>query len=185
MDDNCIYNNHFFPATRNLGGNLIIYSATITAMTLVFVLFVVYRYEGRHIDIRSISEFKEGTAEIAYNIEEVKKIKNGDVIIKGWFACRGVSYATYNYGDDTYRNDVYNYMNLCLVDGASIYVLPTKLELRQDVSNYLNDGLDYRYCGFRARICDANTMLTKSTKLGMIVKTPDGSKCIYLLDSLD
>lgn len=164
----------------------LVYYTTVLAMGILFMLLLVYRYEDQHIEVCPLLDFEEGNIQdISYHFDEIRYTQQGDAIIKGWLVRRGITYNSYNYGDDTYRSDVYNYMHLCMVKGDSVYIFPTKLELRSDVSNYINDGIDYRYCGFRARITSKNSDLMSSSLPGMVVQLPDGTEILYCLSPFD
>ena len=76
---------------------------------------------------------------------------------------------------------VYDNNHLCYVKNDIVYELPTKLEYRKDVNQLLNDGIDYAYSGFYARIPEDNMNIRNDAKMGMIAETLDGEEVLYIL----
>ena len=69
---------------------------------------------------------------------------NGNTWLQGWCVRKGVTYRYYNYGLDCTADAVYTNLHLCLVEGDSVYVIPTKLSDRDDIETVIGDGIDYR-----------------------------------------
>lgn len=98
-----------------------------------------------------LSSYSVGAVEdIAFHIDSSGYDKNGNYYISGWCVKPGVVYEYYNYGNDAHRSGVYNNMHFGFSDGTRVFLLPTKLERREDVNSLLNDGIDYGFCGFRS-----------------------------------
>ena len=72
-------------------------------------------------------------------------------------------------------------LHLCIIDANKVYILPTKLEKRQDVNEFINDGIDYKYCGYRAKLNNNYISLISEHSWGIILKNIDGEESIYFL----
>lgn len=157
-------------------------SITLAAMGVAALLFCFYREENQHIRIRSRSEFQIGNeGEIEYNIEDENFGSAEDGRIHGWFVRKGQTYDYFNAGMMEAGSGVYNNNHLCYVKDNVVYELPTKLEYREDISDMLDDGVNYAYCGFYARIYGITQAELEDAQLGMIAETPDGEEILYFL----
>ena len=119
--------------------------------------------------------------QIQYDIEEVTSDKAGNYYIKGWCILKNVRYGYFNYGNNKTSSNVYNNMHLCIIDANKVYILPTKLEKRQDVNEFINDGIDYKYCGYRAKLNNNYISLISEHSWRIILKNIDGEESIYFL----
>lgn len=156
---------------------------TFLAMGVVTLLFCLYRRENRSVHIRSRSEFQLGDeSEIEYDIEDEDFSSVEDSRIHGWFIRKGHTYDYFNAGMMEAGSGVYNNNHLCYVKDNTVYELPTKLEYRGDISDKINDGIDYAYCGFYARISGISPDEFENVQLGMVVKTTDGEEILYILE---
>jgi uncharacterized protein (UPF0128 family) len=72
-------------------------------------------------------------------------------------------------------------MHIGFTDGKTVYILPTKLENRDDIDQYINDGIDYQFCGFQSRLPKEKSGRIKKGALVLIWKNPDGSQELYYL----
>lgn len=160
-----------------------VFGFTGLALVTVSLLLFVFIRQDSHIKERNLSEVTVGDiSQVTYSIDSENVNEKGDYIIKGWAVQRGVTYDYYNYGIDDNNSGVYNYMNLCYIKDNKLYVLPTKLEARKDVSEVLNDGIDYRYSGFNARVCEDDMYLTKGYQKAFLFKSPDDEEIVYIID---
>lgn len=159
-----------------------ILTIALLAMGVVTLLFFLYRRENEHISVRSRSEFTIGKSdEIEYDIEEEGISSSGDYRIHGWFVIKGRVYEYLNGGMMEEGSGVYDNNHLCYVKNDIVYELPTKLEYRKDVNQLLNDGIDYAYSGFYARIPEDSMNIRNDAKMGMIAETLDGEEVLYIL----
>ena len=161
--------------------HLLLVLLPLLAIFAVCVLFLLYDTENNEILVYDESSFSQGAIkDVKFEIESIsERDERGAQIIKGWFILPGVTYQYYNYGNDAERNGVYNYFNLCFLKDGKLYVLPTKLELRDDVNNLISDGIDYRYSGFQANLPKNYSHLIKEGSIAFLVKNPDGVNTIY------
>ncbi len=154
---------------------------TFLAMGMLVFVFFLYRKENQDIHIRSFSDFQIGDgSEIVYDIEE-EDFSSEDCRIHGWFVQKGMTYDYFNAGMMEAGSGVYDNNHLCYVIDNLVYELPTKLEYRQDVNDLLDDGINYAYSGFYARITGIQMEELANAQLGMIVMTPDGEEILYFL----
>ena len=154
---------------------------SIAAVVCTCALFLIYHHENSTISLYDKESFPHSAIEnVQYSIESVSTDQNGNCTITGWFIQPGVTYSFYNYGNDATRSGVYNYLNICFVDGESTYVLPTKLEERSDVNDFIGDGINYRYSGFHAYIPSQYSYLLEKCSLGFLSQNPDGAKTLYV-----
>lgn len=161
--------------------HLLLILLTLLAIIAVCVILLRYNTENNEIRIFDESSFNQGAIEdVKFEIEPFsEEAENEAQIIKGWFILPGVTYQYYNYGNDAERSGVYNYLNLCFIKDGKVYVLPTKLELRDDVNNIISDGIDYRYSGFRANVPENYSHLIKEGSIAFLVQNPDGVNTLY------
>lgn len=104
---------------------------------------------------------------------------SGNTWLQGWCVRKGVTYRYYNYGLDCTADAVYTNLHLCLVEGDSVYVIPTKLSDRDDIETVIGDGIDYRCSDFTAKIPKKQTHLLTEDNLGIIMTAPDGEELLY------
>ena len=71
-------------------------------------------------------------------------------------------------------------MRLCLLNEGKVYVLPTKLEDRPDVTDVMDDGIDYRDCGFQSFVPPACSETMENGKIGFLTRDPDGNETLYI-----
>lgn len=156
----------------------------ILSMLIVGALLLVYNHENNKVHHYYRSEFEEKSiAEARCDIEAISEDEEGDCYIKGWFVLPGITYDFYNYGNDNHSSSAYNYVNVCVVDKNDIYVLPTKLEERQDVNELIGDGVDYKYSGFQAKVSSELSNLVENKSIAFLVKDPDDKKTLYVQES--
>lgn len=66
-----------------------------------------------------------------------------------------------------------------MIDGDKVYVFPTKLEQRDDVTKKMSDGIEYDKCGFNARVSCRYKKLIESASFGVIMIDLSGEKALY------
>lgn len=153
---------------------MIALAAGITLLGLFFK-------EDHSVKTAAAGSFKRGkSSDIQYKVES-RGYDDGTYVISGWAVKPGVTYTFYNYGNDKERSGVYNNMHIGFVDGDTVYILPTKLSQRDDVDRFMNDGIDYAYCGFTAELPESRTGRIENGDLVLIWKNPDGSQEIYYM----
>lgn len=154
---------------------------SVTAMVIICALLFIYRHENNTVHQYKRSSFNEDAiVSVKYNLESISADKSGNETIKGWFVLPGATYDFYNYGNDANRSSVYNYLNVCLVEGDDVYVLPTKLEGRSDVNDTIGDGIDYKYAGFQAWLPYRYSFLSDKCSFAFLTQNPDGVKTLYV-----
>lgn len=152
------------------------------SLVLISVIMILYDQESRKIKCESLNSFTAGdTKDIRYNIDYQGQNQDGTYSVIGWCIKPGKVYSYYNYGNDATRAGVYNNMRIGFTDGQTVYILPTKLENRDDVDQSINDGTDYQYCGFRSMIPNVQVGRIEKGSLVLIWKNPDGSEELYYL----
>ena len=160
-----------------------VFEFTGLALVAVSLLLFVFIRQDSHIKEKSLSDVTVGeVSQISYSIDSENVNEKGDYIIKGWAVQKGITYDYYKHSIDEYNSGVYNYMNLCYVKDNKLYILPTKLETRPDVTECLNDGIDYRYSGFSARVCEEDVYLTEGYQKAFLFKNPDAKEIVYIID---
>lgn len=156
----------------------------IMSLALVFALtiFELFYQENRRIEEKNLSSFTMGNKkDIEYKIEYKGLNNKGSYFIKGWCIKPGIEYSYYNYGNDAHKKSVYNNMHLGYLKKNTVYIIPTKLENRDDVDQYINDGIDYRFCGFQSIIPKEKLGKIEKGELVLIWKNPDGTQELYYL----
>ena len=152
------------------------------ALVCAVALLGLFHREDNRIEEKKLNSFSIGERkEIEYNIDYQGVSSDGSYLVKGWCVKPGVEYSFYNYGNDAYRKSVYNNMHIGFTDGETVYILPTKLENRDDIDQYINDGIDYQFCGFQSRLPKEKSGRIKKGALVLIWKNPDGSQELYYL----
>lgn len=162
---------------------LLIISAT--AVLAVGVLLLIYRHENNTVYLYSRYSFNVGAIEdVQYNVESIITDEMNNTTVKGWFIKQGVVYDFYNYGNDVESNGVYNYLNVCLINDDSVYILPTKPEWRYDVTDYIADGINYKYAGFEAYVPSKYSYLFDKCSFAFLSRDPAGAKTLYIGEKL-
>ncbi|MCC6093690.1 MAG: hypothetical protein LIV24_01470 [Eubacterium sp.] len=155
---------------------------SVAAALAVCALFLIYRNENNAVRFYNRNTFQSGAiGDIRYDVESVTADEKNNSTIKGWFVKPGVTYDFYNYGNDAERTGVYNYLNVCLIDADRVYVLPTKLEIRQDVNDLIGDGTDYKFSGFEAYVPSKYSYLFDNCSYGFLSRDPDGRQTLYAM----
>ena len=118
---------------------------------VVSFLFVVQKNSYSAVEETDASLFSKGSLkEITFNIEEITSVTEGD-IISGWCARQSDFKEYYNYGMDKRFEGIVNNYVIALEKENVLYILPTKLKMREDVNN-AQDGAECGFCGFEAMI---------------------------------
>lgn len=163
--------------------DVLMLAGAVAAVLFMLGLFLWYRRENNHVTVRSIGEFTIGDSkEIQYCIEQEGLSSSDDYRVDGWFVRTGVTYEVFNVGMMQWLTGVYNNNHLCYVRDGSVYELPTRLELREDVNSTLGDGIDYHYSGFHARVPARELDIMEGAVMGMIAESPDHEETLYLLE---
>lgn len=171
----------------------VIISCVISLAISIGMIFI-FDQERFRIDIREISSFdnsiicenmssqeQKSIADIDYDIENCEKTKDGGLLVAGWFIEKGITYPFENHGLEWYGESVYNNYNLCILDGEKVYIFPTKLFEREDVTEEINDGIDYGKCGFKTYIAAGYADKYEKANIGILVKNPYGGEKIYAI----
>jgi hypothetical protein len=159
--------------------------AAIAAGYLVFGGILILAIAGRNrvytekMDNFVLSDEKD----LCYNIENYAEVTNKKAEISGWLVQKGQTYEYYNYGANVHGAGVYNNMHLACVDDNSeqVYILPTQLSIRNDVTEYIADGIDYKYSGFESKFPVYYEQLIDKNGLYVVIKDTDGNQFIYRL----
>lgn len=152
------------------------------ALVFISVLMILYYREGREIKSERLNSFTVGdNKDIRYKIDYQGQNQDGTYSVIGWCVKPGKVYSYYNYGNDATRASVYNNMRIGFTDGQMVYILPTKLENRDDVDQSINDGTDYQFCGFRSMIPKDQVGRIEEGSLVLIWKNPGGSEELYYI----
>lgn len=153
----------------------------VFAVSISCTLLLVYYHENNKVNKYSRTDFNEGKIiDVRYNLESISSDQSGNSTIVGWFVLPDVTYVFYNYGNDVNGNGVYNYLHVCLVNDDDVYVLPTKLEGRADVTDTIGDGIDYKYAGFQARLPYRYSSLLNECHVAFLTQDPGGAKTLYI-----
>lgn len=168
---------------------LVFLSCAISLIIAAGMIFI-YDQERFHVDIREISSLDSeiisknsaeafSTTDIEYEIESCDKTNDGGLLVTGWFIEKGVTYSFNNYGLDWYGESVYDDFYLCIIDADNVYIFPTKLFEREDITEKIDDGIVYGKCGFKAFIAEKYVDLYEEADIGVIVNDPYGGEKIY------
>lgn len=161
--------------------NNIIILVTVLGMVFVLSLFLFVNIENNRVIKRNISEYQtEYTADTVYEIKNIESDTKGNVYIDGIFAVKGLSYDFFNYANDNHDKGVYAYYHFCLIDENEVYVMPTKLSEDNEINEMLNDGNNYRYSVFDAKVPKKYAEALNSFKRGIVSRSPDGKESIYI-----
>lgn len=136
-----------------------------------------YRIKGR-IAEHFLDEYKESLQSFNYKLEGGAVYRDGHAVITGWMTDTGHIDSGYNYGVDTVLYGVYNNMHCGIVNGDKVIIFPTKLKKRPDVNNEINDGIDYKYCGFTAYIPSEYVSEYSDNEIVLTVKRRNGEEFI-------
>lgn len=129
----------------------------LLSLSVCFVFLISYAiYCQNSVIIISDNKIRPYISEddkLIYRLDSVTK-KNDVVIIEGWAVQKGILYPYYNYSLDKSGYGVYNKLYLGIVDENSKTVLlfPTVLGESDVANETIDDGIDYRYCGFISEI---------------------------------
>lgn len=152
------------------------------ALLAAIAFIVLYQRENSQVRVESLESFPVGDpSEIIYEVsgEEIYDDR-GTHLIMGWAVKPGKVYSFYNYGNDAYRERVYNNMYLGCTDGNDVFILPTKLSKRDDVDALINDGIDYAYCGFSSLLPAG--IKEQMNSFVLIWQNQDGTKELFYLN---
>ena len=153
------------------------------AFIAIVVLFIIFIREDSVVKRIRLDSFMVGdTTSIKYSVETRQYNNDGSYSINGWAIKPGITYHFYNYGNDAERDRVYNNMHVGFTDGKYVYILPTKLQQRTDVSQNMNDGIDYAYCGFRSRLPKKLAETIEGKTIVLIWRNPDKTQELYYLE---
>ena len=158
----------------------------LLALLTAIVFLLLFQLEESTVKVARLESFPIGnSSEIMYQInEEGVYDDQGTRVIPGWAVKPGKVYPFYNYGNDAYRERVYNNMHLGYTDGINVYILPTKLSKNEDVNTLINNGIDYSYCGFSAFLPDSIRNIKEKNPV-LIWQNLDGTKELFYLEQND
>lgn len=159
-----------------------VFSMMLLSLSTVILLLLLFLQENMSIKKENIDSYIEGdNKNIHYYVDRNGFNQDGSYSVEGWCIKPGVQYSFYNYGYGKSLKSVYNNMHIGVTDGKTVYIFPTKLESRDDVDKYMNDGIDYKFCGFKSKLPRNEIEILEVGRLVLIWQNPDGSKELYFL----
>ncbi len=134
---------------------------TISGIIIVIVLLVIYFDENRVQEVKIDNYSEDGN--IAYHIDEFDWGENY-ANVKGWACFRGGNYEVVN-------------TNIALreCDSDKVYIIPTQIEERTDITELFNDGYDYKNSGIVACINADSLDVDKKYEIIVLLKNNTGS----------
>ncbi len=164
----------------------------VCSISLIFsiMMIITFNQERNYVESRSIDEIKNTMliqstintdtvdGNVIFAIEKVENSQNDSLLVSGYFYIKDLTYQFDNYGLEWHGEAVYNNYQLCLIDGDTIYIFPTKLLERVDISNETDD-IFYGKCGFVSCINQEYSDKYYSSNLGILTKNPSGGETLY------
>lgn len=164
---------------------LFVLAVMVVATVIVYGGYSLYWSESGSLNISNLVDYQMGSADqIAYDIEDLQYQSDGSCVLRGWCVQPCVTYPFYNYGEDKHSSGVYNNIHVGYLSDDQIYIAPTRLEQREDVNRIMDDGIDYGYCGFQARIPEDNVEAFENGTLVLLLQNPDGTEQLYELEQV-
>lgn len=156
---------------------------TLLGLIIVYAGYTLYWRENGTISVAAITDYQRiSPDQIEYAIEGAQYQADGSYLIQGWCVQPGITYPFYNYGEDNYANGVYNNIHVGYLSEDQVHIVPTRLEQREDVNQIMDDGIDYKYCGFQARIPEDNVEECRDSTLVFLIQNPDGTEQLCELE---
>lgn len=140
---------------------------TIIIMCLIIIvigkIFVIHEYSVEEIDINTDDFSVDG---FTYHIDTC--MSDPDKTISGWVI-----------KDSEQINS--NAIKVVLIDieTDNKYVLPTQIEIREDVTEHLNDGNNYDYSGFKVHLDKCVDFEFENAYLLAFIINENGNKYYY------
>lgn len=135
-------------------------------ITLAFC-FLIYTDMG-HVKVITVSQFSD-RENISFSVDS-KGVNNDIVEISGWALEKGQNINTYDTS-----------VALKEKDSDKIYILPTQLVNREDVTKFFNDGFNYDASGFLSRAYTSK-LSDSDTKYEIVLLIKNNGKD-YVIDT--
>lgn len=161
----------------------IVFGITTIAVLFILALLLIFIIENKYVVKRNKHNYKLGNvSELTYDIESIEDYENQKgKIISGWIIEKNKRYSFFNYGSDYHGVGIYNNYKLCLIIDDNVYIFPTKLESRDDITKKINDGINYDRCGFTAYVNNKYTDMLDKGKIGVVISDMSGDEVLYEL----
>lgn len=172
-------------STTSRQQTIFIVTLIVIALVTGTALYTLFWRDRQTVRISDTSDYQTGSAdEIMYSIDLAERQADGSYMIQGWCIQPGITYPYYNYGIGIESAGVYNNMHIGFLYEDRVYTIPTELERRDDISENMNDGIDYAYSGFYSRI-DANEIGDYiDGEMMILLQDPDGDRTLYRIGAL-
>lgn len=133
----------------------------VAGVILIFISYICFRNSvGRTYTIDSEGEKIEKVgknSKYLYNIDNLDKVNQDNFEVKGWIIKK--------------KENIKNVsINIMLKDDNKFYVLPTKIVKREDVTEKLNDGVNYNFSGFQAYLKKPEGIKQKKSRIYILVE---------------
>lgn len=140
----------------------------------IFVSYICFRNNAARTHI--LDDKKEKIEQVGksrkylYNIDTLDKVSQDNFEISGWIIKK--------------KENIKNIsINIMLKDDNKFYVLPTKIEKREDVTQKFNDGTNYDFSGFRAYLKKPKGI--KKSRIYILLKINGRSRIIKTNEYID
>lgn len=137
---------------------------------IISILFIVmYIITNQKTEFYEAKEINNNDPNFIFNIDEAH-VDNNNLIISGWACTIGTNL---------------DYVNrkVVLVDSQkNIIMLPTQMQKRLDVTNYLNDGKNYDYSGIKSKVPIRKLKKGEDYFIGLLDIDIEGQETLVVLD---
>ena len=129
----------------------------ILISTTVSIGYCLYSFKHYH-GLKEINLTQyESISGVLFNVNQLYKYNEDYDYITGWVLKKGTEIKQYNTKLVLFRKS-----------SEKGYVLPLKMRARPDVTKAINDGIDYKYSGFEAKV-DHKYMKNNSFRIGFLI----------------
>ena len=152
----------------------------------LFCLFIRCRTRNMQVWIGDMGQNNSESEKIEYRINSVTELQD-TIQIEGWAVQKGIQYPYYNYGIDENSKGVYNKMRIGYADHKKkkATLFPTILEKSAEANETVNDGIDYKYCGFVCTISKSDYNLAQQNGFLVGFCDPNGKWSFYPIEVED
>ncbi len=163
---------------------LLLIADAVLCLLFITVITCMDITERNKVQTESVENFVFGdSSEPEYKVDGYSR-EGKYITVRGWAVIPGKTYPFYNYGEDRRGEAVYCNVRLACVDevAGKVALFPTQLYERNDATETLNDGINYRCAGFCSRIPECYEKAVEKNGLYAVFTEPDGEKKLYAIE---
>lgn len=146
---------------------------------IIIISYLIISERPHRSTLDSFIKSEEGQFEYSVSYED----KGSFFLMEGYVLEKGKTETVYNYGWGRTVDAAYINLKVALIDEmGNVLILPTKAVANPEVTKMINDGVNYDYSSFLAKINKSRIDESKKYQIGIIYTKIDHTEYLCITD---